>query len=131
VTLNVPGAVFIGEIFSFTVTFDNASPTDVGYGPYIDLIFPVIGADGAGAAVDDGIDFLGATYLGQPVTAISLTFRMMASVVWSHPYAVDNSGTPVSGLRHARRTSWWYCSCRSAPSPTPQPPATDHGQRDA
>ncbi len=96
VTLNVPGAVFIGENFSFTVTFDNSSPTDVGYGPYIDLIFPVIGADGAGAAVDDGIDFLGATYLGQPVTAISLTFPDDGFGCVSHPYAVDASGNPVS-----------------------------------
>ncbi len=96
VTLDGPGGVFIGENFSFTVTFDNTSPTDVGYGPYIDLIFPVIGADGAGAAVDDGIDFLSATYLGQPVTAIALTFPDDGFGCVDHPYAVDTTGNPVA-----------------------------------
>lgn len=94
VTLNVPGSVFIGEAFSFTVTFDNTAATDVGYGPYIDLIFPVTGADGAGAAVDDGIDFVNATYLGQPVTTTQLTFPTGTGCVL-HPYAVDNTGNPI------------------------------------
>ena len=48
--------------------------TQTGYGPFIDLILPATGADGAGAAVDDGISFVSATYLGLPVTATVLTF---------------------------------------------------------
>ena len=45
-TLDVPSSGFIGESFSFTVTFDNTSTTDEGFGPFIDLILPRNGADG-------------------------------------------------------------------------------------
>ena len=65
-TLSIPESVFIGESFDFTVTFDNNSPV-TGYGPYIDLIFPLNGVDGP--PTKDGIDFTGATYLGAPVVA--------------------------------------------------------------
>ena len=100
--LQVPAEIFIGNPFSFTATFDNTSPTEVGYGPFIDLVFPVIGTDGAGAAVDDGIDFLSAAYLGAPVTAVQRTFGPantggctggLGPV--SHPYAVDSTNTPL------------------------------------
>ncbi len=94
VTLSVPSPIFIGQDFSFTATFDNASPTDVGYGPYIDLVFPVTGADGAGAAIDDGITFVSATYLGAAVTSTVLPFPAPLGCV-THPYAVDNTGQPL------------------------------------
>ena len=87
VTLSVPGTAPIGAQVSFTVTFDNTSPTDVGYGPYIDVELPTIGADGAGPATDDGLSFVSATYLGVPVTSTVLTCP-----VASHPY----TGLPVS-----------------------------------
>lgn len=89
VTLDLPAENFIGEDFSFTVTFDNTSSADVGYGPFIDVVFPVTGADG-----DDGIDFVSATYLGLPVTTVQLTFPAPGGCV-DHPYAVDNTGSPV------------------------------------
>ncbi|RME61511.1 MAG: isopeptide-forming domain-containing fimbrial protein, partial [Caldilineae bacterium] len=102
VTLNAPATQFIGEDFSFTVTFDNASPTDVGYGPFVDVVFPVNGADGAaGTDTADGIDFLSATYLGSPVTSTQLTFPDADGTgpgttgCVTHPYAVDNTGTPL------------------------------------
>ena len=41
VSLGLPATVFIGQAFTFTVTFDNTSATDTGYGPFIDLLFPV------------------------------------------------------------------------------------------
>ena len=63
VALGVPPSVQIGQAFSFTATFDNTDPTDPGYGPFIDLYFPVTGVDGAGAGVDDGIDFVNATHV--------------------------------------------------------------------
>src|SRR4051812_12280268 len=63
-SLQVPPDGFIGEPLSFTVAFDNVDTTDPGYGPYVDLILPAAGADGAGAATDDGITFNGASYLG-------------------------------------------------------------------
>ncbi len=87
VTLNVPSSPMVGEPFSFTVEFDNTSPTDVGYGPYVDVELPTIGADGAGPATDDGISFVSATFLGVPVTSTVLTCP-----VASHPY----TGLPVS-----------------------------------
>lgn len=93
--LNVVPNVQIGADFSFTVTFDNAG-TNTGYGPFVDLLLPVTGADGAGAALDDGIDFSDATYLGQPVVATQLTFPPgVAPTCVAHPYAVDNTGAPI------------------------------------
>ena len=55
------------------VTFDNTGSA-TGYGPFIDLVLPTTGNDGAGAATDDGITFVSATYLGAPVTSVVLTF---------------------------------------------------------
>lgn len=83
----------IGTPLVFTVSFDNASPTQAGYGPYIDLILPATGADGAGAAADDGITFVSASYLGQPVVATAITFN--ASGQATHPYAVTSLGAPL------------------------------------
>jgi hypothetical protein len=47
VTLNVPAEVLIGEDFTFTVKFKNASanPGDIGYGPFIDLVLDAGGAN--------------------------------------------------------------------------------------
>ncbi|MCX8070846.1 MAG: isopeptide-forming domain-containing fimbrial protein [Candidatus Binatia bacterium] len=86
-SLSVPGNVLIGESFTFTISFDNTSPSDVGYGPYIDLELPTIGADGAGPATDDGITFVSATYLTFPVTV-----QVLTCPVASHPY----TGLPVT-----------------------------------
>ncbi len=57
----------IGENAHLQATFTNTSATlsDVGYGPYIDLILPTSGADGIAVAPGaDGISFVTATYLG-------------------------------------------------------------------
>jgi fimbrial isopeptide formation D2 family protein/uncharacterized repeat protein (TIGR01451 family) len=102
VALSAPSSVLIGENFSFTATFSNPS-VDVGYGPFIDLIFPVNGADGAaGASAPDGIDFVSAAYLGQPVDTTVIVFPDddgpgpgTAGTV-NHPYAVDNTNTPLT-----------------------------------
>lgn len=103
-SLAVPPQPFIGQNFSFTATFDNTSATDTGYGPFIDLIFPVIGTDGALAAVDDGIDFVSAAYLGVPLNAADvrvLTFPSSGSGCTgglrpvNHPFAVDTAGAPL------------------------------------
>lgn len=92
-TLDAPPETFLGEPVSFEVTFTNQSLTDAGYGPYIDLLLPATGADGAGPAVDDGITFSSASYLGQSVAATVLTFDEMGSA--AHPFARDSSGSPV------------------------------------
>ncbi len=93
VTITTPGDVFIGESFTFTVTFDNttadANPlTNTGYGPFVDLILPATGIDG-----DDGITFNNATYLGAPVVTTVQAIPLSGCVV--HPYAVDNANQPI------------------------------------
>jgi len=101
VSLGVPAQVPLGEPFSFSVTFDNTSgtPTDVGYGPILDLIFPVNGADGnAGAATPDGISFVSASYLGVALNSIVLPFPDADGAgpgttgCVNHPYYRNTSG---------------------------------------
>ena len=89
--------VQIGEDFQFTVTFDNTG-ADPGFGPFVDLIFPVNGADGAaGTDTADGIEFVDASYLGQALNTIELTFPDDGGGVGSvdHPFALDASGNPL------------------------------------
>ncbi len=104
VSLDVPAQPFIGQNINFTATFDNTSATDTGYGPFIDLIFPVIGADGAGTQIDDGLDFIGASYLGVPLNAADIVVQTFPSTgsgcpsglrPVNHPFAVNSSGTPL------------------------------------
>ena len=45
-----PTEVLIGESFSFTVNLQNTGDAP-GYGPYVDVVLPRGGTDGAGAAV--------------------------------------------------------------------------------
>ncbi len=99
VALNVPSTAFLGDTVNFTATFDNVGPVgDVGYGPFIDLIFPVNGADGAaGTSTADGLDFLSARYLGSAVTALEFVFPDDGGGTGTieHPFAVDNTGSPL------------------------------------
>jgi large repetitive protein len=84
VSVGLGGTAMIGAPVTFTVSFDNTSASDTGYGPYVDLRLPK-GADG-----DDGLTFSGATYLGTAVTATQLTADASGCV--THPLAVDASG---------------------------------------
>ncbi|HLF00391.1 MAG TPA: hypothetical protein VI547_00295, partial [Anaerolineales bacterium] len=102
VTLSVPTDVMVGENFSFTATFANTSgtPSDVGYGPFIDIVLPANGADGNGNQNPplDGINFVSATYLGNTVTSTVLTFpgSGAANTCVNHPYAVaPTTGTAL------------------------------------
>ena len=52
VQLTAPPSPFIGQDVALSATFSNTSPTDAGYGPYIDVILPATGTDG-----NDGITF--------------------------------------------------------------------------
>ncbi|KLU05634.1 hypothetical protein RISK_002266 [Rhodopirellula islandica] len=93
VSVGADQEVMIGQEFSFDVTFDNTGTT-AGYGPFIDLVFPANGADGAaGTEAPDGIAFSNATYLGQQLTVTKITFP--PSGVVEHPYAVDAAGDPL------------------------------------
>ncbi|MCL4207221.1 MAG: isopeptide-forming domain-containing fimbrial protein [Pirellulaceae bacterium] len=99
VALSIPATAFIGDTVNFSVTFDNASATDTGYGPFVDVIFPNNGADGAGntSLPLDGLSFVNATYLGIGVTSTVLTFPGSGAgpTCVEHPYAVDPAGDPL------------------------------------
>ena len=91
VTLAIPPEEMINESFQFSVDFDNtsATPTDVGYTPFVDLHVP------------DAIDLSAATYLGSPVTmTLAGVFDGSGNLVdvstllpVNHPLL----GTPVAG----------------------------------
>lgn len=83
----------LGGQFSFTASFTNTSSSQVGFAPFIDLILPATGKDGAGAEVDDGITFVSATYFGQPVKAYTITFDAAGNA--THPLAKDSTGAAV------------------------------------
>lgn len=91
VNLDVPAEVFLEESFSVTATFDNTSTTDVGFGPFIDLFVPT------------GVDFSGATYLGQNVNTINVgTFDATGAILGTttHPLTGETlaAGTPGDTL---------------------------------
>ncbi len=98
VTLDVPATVGIGEAFTFTATFTNTHPTDVGYGPIIDLIFPFNGADGAaGTDTPDGVDFISAEYINAPVNAIVRVFPNDGGGAGcvNHPFLQDTDSRAI------------------------------------
>ena len=94
-TVELPATIsaLIGQDVGIDLQFRNTSLSHTGFGPYIDLQLP-LGADG-----DDGLAFKSATYLGAAVTATQLvaagTDGPGGSSCIVHPYAVDNSNTPV------------------------------------
>lgn len=76
----------IGEAQWIGVGFYNNSPTDTGYGPYIDVFLPAAGADGAGSATDDGVTFQGVQlHEGGPITPLAPTPQICAGGAFTHP----------------------------------------------
>ncbi|MEM7405851.1 MAG: DUF4347 domain-containing protein [Pseudomonadota bacterium] len=107
-TISTPGDVLLGEDFTFSVTFDNTSPTDTAFGPFLEVYVPTTGADGVyDAATDtytsvaDGLTVNSATYLGTNLTIQSVvledTDAGTAGIQFEHPIAVDTNGDPVVG----------------------------------
>jgi LPXTG-site transpeptidase (sortase) family protein len=100
VTLNVQATEILGSDVSFTVTFDNNDPeSETGYGPFVELHIPVTGADGAGAAVDDGLGTatITATYGGNPIPAqdfYRVTFDAGGNA--PHPIVRDATGAFIN-----------------------------------
>lgn len=96
------GAAFnapIGGLRTITLRFDNmpdaSAGSDVGYAPYVNLILPTNGADGAGvgsagATTNDGLAYLGATYLGVALQQWVIQFPANGQI--THPYATSASG---------------------------------------
>jgi uncharacterized repeat protein (TIGR01451 family) len=85
--LTAPASALIGTHVNLSVDFRNASPTDAGYGPYVDVVLPATGEDG-----NDGLSYASGsgTYLGTAVTTTVLTFDAQGHA--THPYARDASG---------------------------------------
>ena len=68
VAIDIPGSLLIGEDFTFTVSFDNTSAVDVGYGPYVDIFLPQSGADdNTDGEKDDGVTYSAVDYLGNDI----------------------------------------------------------------
>ncbi|MCA9263247.1 MAG: DUF4347 domain-containing protein, partial [Planctomycetales bacterium] len=99
-SLSVAQPTYIGETVALTATFTNTGGVgETGYGPFLDIVFPVNGADGAaGTDTADGLDFVTASYLGSPVTATELVFPDDGGGLGTvtHPYAVDSAGSPLT-----------------------------------
>jgi fimbrial isopeptide formation D2 family protein len=101
VSVTAPTTVFIGANFNLSVSFNNASPDQPGYGPFVDLAYEATGVSGrASGAPLDGVTIApsgAVTYLGQPVTYQILTFDDTANggqgVI--QPYASASNGGPV------------------------------------
>ncbi|MCS7158432.1 MAG: hypothetical protein N0A16_11985, partial [Blastocatellia bacterium] len=80
VALSAPAEVLIGESFTFTVKFKNASsnPGDIGYGPFIDLVLDAGGANitkpgQTPPCACDGITFVKAEMVGVVGGPVSLS----------------------------------------------------------
>ncbi|RVT95887.1 isopeptide-forming domain-containing fimbrial protein [Rhodovarius crocodyli] len=88
---------FIGSTVTLGVRFDNAATgSNTGYSPYIDIVLPTNGADGAGfgnSPVNDGVSFVSATYLGVALESTLIQFDAAGHA--THPYAKDASGNPL------------------------------------
>lgn len=89
--LTLPTQALIGETLNFTVGFSNTSLTSTGFGPYVDLFLPTTGLDGV--SNPDGVSFNSASYLGSAIVSTTLTFDAGGHA--THPYARDNTGSPV------------------------------------
>jgi peptidoglycan hydrolase-like protein with peptidoglycan-binding domain len=96
VSLGVPAQANIGAEIDIAVTFDNNDPEDEsGYGPFIDVIIPRTGADGAGAGADDGLGTttLSAAFMGSPVPAQDFhRVAFDAGGTALHPFARNAAG---------------------------------------
>lgn len=88
---DVPAEALIGESFKFKVTFDNIG-TDVGYGPFIDIVLPAHGIDGIILGPCDGIstnlDGMMVSVNGGPLT------------VKTYKHLATPCGTEVSPITH-------------------------------
>jgi len=102
VTVNAPATPKIGENIPVTVSFNNATGTNAGFGPYVDLALNrATGVTGTGGGVDFVVGSNTATFLGTPVTTTKLTFQAAdaghpTGPYVIHPYAKDNTGNPLA-----------------------------------
>lgn len=95
----------IGEQVTFTVTFDNID-VDTGFGPYVNLFMPFLGADGVYnpatntySSTADGLEFVSASYLGTTVNSTIITLEDIdtgtGGLQFEHPIAKNTAGDPL------------------------------------
>lgn len=106
--ISSPTEVKLGENLTFTATFSNTgAPGEAGFGPFVDLVIPRNGADGAAGAPLDGFDFVQASYLGQTLTSWELIFPdddgtgPGTTGTVSHPLGVDAAGNALQVIGQA------------------------------
>ena len=95
VTFDLPSEVKLGEDTNGAkLTFDNSAMSgETGFGPFIDLVIDVTGADGASTEDDDGFTFNAASYLGTNLTTYTRTFpeHFSGTGCVDHPLARDTN----------------------------------------
>jgi LPXTG-site transpeptidase (sortase) family protein len=101
--LNVPATAAIGSDFTFSVSFENNDPEgDPGYGPFIEIELPAIGADG-----DDGLTFISAALASLPgsIPPSDIYLIPFTTATVKHPLVrdingdyIDVTGTPGNQL---------------------------------
>ena len=102
VTISAPANPKIGESIPVTVSFNNATGTNPGFGPYVDLVMHhATGVTGTGGGVDFVVGTNTATYLGTPITTTKLTFQAAdaghpTGPYAIHPYGKDAAGNPLT-----------------------------------
>lgn len=93
-TGGIPSEVMVGEAFTFDIVF-GADASITGYGPIIDVVFPVVGV-GGDPSNPNGFDFNSATYLGNSIDCASASFIDNGGLIQAtHPYGRDSSDEPV------------------------------------
>ncbi|MEL6543633.1 MAG: hypothetical protein AAFQ82_03345, partial [Myxococcota bacterium] len=87
---------FIGENTSVTFSLSNSSanPADAGFGPFIDFVVPVNGADGIAGVDTDGLSLTGVSGFGSSVAAQTVVFPDDGIGCVDHPIAEDDFGVP-------------------------------------
>lgn len=104
VTVDLPDEALIGETVEFDITFDLAPGTGPGFGPFIDVVLPRNGADGAaGTDTPDGLgtDPGSVTFDIEGIALTPVLDQIVGpSGTVEHPLLRNPDGTPVivSGL---------------------------------
>ena len=98
-TVTAPAiAPLLGEQSTLVVTFDNSDSSSVGYAPYLDILINSVGADGPGAAIDDGLVLATMSLVGSPVAAVTPGGTACSGAPMPHPLTTLPV-TCMSGLR--------------------------------
>ena len=98
-TVTAPAvAPLLGEATTLVVTFDNSDASNVGYAPYVDILINAAGADGLGAAVDDGLALASMSLGGSPLAAVVPAGTPCSGAPMTHPLTTLPV-TCASGLR--------------------------------